>query len=230
MIKRGLIAAVACVMCLTSCGGGVEIKKEVKEYDTDFSSVRAETAVIEGLKDKEFEDGINSEIEKDIQGAVIAFDAAAAQSADNVRMGNKCVFENTWEVKYNKNDFLSLIEERYVYMGGAHGETAWIALNIDTAGSKKVLLADLFAEAGYENTLNRMINEQVEEHPDEYSELWEKPVIKDTSQTDFYIDGDKLVLYYQPYDLSYYARGFVEFKLPLKELSGYLKEEYRRLI
>ncbi|MBR0089122.1 MAG: DUF3298 domain-containing protein, partial [Clostridia bacterium] len=102
--------------------------------------------------------------------------------------------------------------------------------NIDTALSKKVLLADLFAEAGYENTLNRMINEQVEEHPDEYSELWEKPVIKDTSQTDFYIDGDKLVLYYQPYDLSYYARGFVEFKLPLKELSGYLKEEYRRLI
>ncbi|MBQ3471379.1 MAG: DUF3298 domain-containing protein [Clostridia bacterium] len=75
-----------------------------------------------------------------------------------------------------------------------------------------------------------MINEQVAEHPDEYAELWEKPVIKDTSQTNFYIEDGKLVLYYQPYDLSYYARGFVEFRLPLKELSGYLKEEYRRLI
>lgn len=228
MIKR-VIAGAVCVMCLCSCGGGVEIKKEVKEYDTDYSSVRAETAIIEGLKDREFEDSINDETEKEIQGAVVAFDTAAAESAENIRMGNKCVFENTWEVKYNSNDFLSLVEERYVYMGGAHGETAWIALNLDTAASKRVRLSDLFAESGYENTLNRMINEQVRERPEEYSDLWEKPQIKESNQTDFYIEGDKLVIYYQPYDLSYYARGFVEFKLPLKELSGYLKEEYRRL-
>ena len=49
-------------------------------------------------------------------------------------------------------------------------------------------------------------------------------------QTDFYIQDDDLVIFFQPYDLSYYARGFVEFRLDLEDLSGYMKEEYRRMI
>ena len=74
-----------------------------------------------------------------------------------------------------------------------------------------------------------MINERMSEHSEEYQELWEKPEIKPEHQTDFYLDGDSLVIFFQPYELSYYARGFVEFPLPLDELAGYMKEEYRRL-
>ena len=65
---------------------------------------------------------------------------------------------------------------------------------------------------------------------EEYKDLWAKPEIKQEHQTDFYIQDDDLVIFFQPYDLSYYARGFVEFRLDLEDLSGYMKEEYRRLI
>ena len=228
---KKLGAVVLIMFCLTSCGfGGIEVKTVKKEYDTDYSTVRADTAEIYGLKNKDFGEELNAQIAKDIESAVIAFDTEASASEDNVRMGNKCVFEDSWQVKYNKNGFLSLVEERYEYLGGAHGQTVRLPLNIDTEAGKVITLGDLFADSGYESTLNRMISEIVTEKSEEYSELWEKPQIKNSNKKDFYIENNDLIIFYQPYDLSYYARGFVEFKLPLKELSGYLKEEYRRLV
>ncbi len=231
MIKR-VIAAVLGVMCLSSCavGGGVKTDIVTKEYETDYSSVKAEIIELSGLEDEEFEEKFNENVEESIDSELVAFDTAAAEIADELKMGNKCVFQTSWDVKYNKNDFLSLVEERYVYMGGAHGETAWLARNVDIAASKEITLDDLFADSGYVNTLNRLITEQVGENKDEYADLWEKPEIKDSNRTDFYIEDGSLVIFYQPYDLSYYARGFVEFHLPLEELKGYMKEEYAGLI
>lgn len=231
MIKR-VIAAALGVMCLSSCAVGGRVRTDIvtKEYETDYSSVKAEIIELSGLEDEEFEDEFNDGVEESTDSELVAFDTAAAEIADELKMGNKCVFQTSWDVKYNKNDFLSLVEERYVYMGGAHGETAWLARNVDIAASKEIKLDDLFADSGYVNTLNRLITEQVEGNKDEYADLWEKPEIKDSNHTDFYIEEGSLVIFYQPYDLSYYARGFVEFRLPLEELRGYMKEEYARLI
>ena len=231
MVKRIAVIFLS-VICLASCAasGSVEILRSVSEYDTDYSTVRAELIALSGLKDAEFEESVNSALRNELDSALVAFDTNARESSADVRMGNKCVFETAWEEKYNEKDFLSIVEERYIYMGGAHGETAWIAKNIDIAASKEVRLADLFTDSGYVTTLNRMIDEAVADGGEEYADLWEKPEIKDSSQTDFYISDGNLVIYYQPYDLSYYARGFVEFRLPLTELEGYLKEEYRRLV
>lgn len=233
MVKRiaGLAAIIAMIMCLCSCANGkIKINRTVREYETDYMAVKAEIVSFSGMKDAEFEQQLNDNIAKDIESAVIAFDTNAEKSGDNVRMGNKCVFETLWSEKYNDKDFVSIVEERYVYMGGAHGETAWLPRNIDAATSKEIQLKDLFEDEGYINTLNRMIAAEVQEDSEEYADLWEKPEIKESNQTDFYIEDGDLVIFFQPYDLSYYARGFVEFELDLEDLSGYLKEEYRRLI
>jgi hypothetical protein len=220
------------LMIILLCGCDIRrihIERSVKEYETDYSNVSAEVIEFAGMNNREFEKSINEETEKSIESDLVAFDSEAADSSDKVRMGNKCVLDIKWDEKYNKNNFLSVVEEKYVYTGGAHGNTVRIPKNIDVAGEKTVKLSDLFENDGYTTTLNRMINEQLTEHSDEYRDLWAKPEIKNSHQTDFYIDGKNLVIFFQPYDLSYYARGFVEFPLPLDELSGYLKEEYRRL-
>lgn len=230
MIKR-IVAAAVLTFCLTSCSAdGIKTEKNVKEYDTDFSSVRAEVISFDGFEGKEFEEKINSSIEQSVESDLIAFDSKAQESEEKLRMGNKCVLDISWLEKRNSDGFISIVEERYIYTGGAHGSTVHIPINIDTVSQKQVKLADLFEDEGYVSTLNRMISECVSENADEYSDLWGKAEIKESHQTDFYIEGDKLVIFFQPYDLSYYARGFVEFPLSLEELSGYLKEEYRRLI
>lgn len=229
MVKKLLVVIIA-LISLCSCGfDKIKTEKNIKEYQTDYSDVYAEVIELVGLKNQEFEKEINNAIEKAVEGDLIAFDSEAAKSDNNLRMGNKCVMEITWEEKYSKNDFLSIVEEKYEYMGGAHGKTVRIPKNIDISGGSEIKLKDLFSDSGYENTLNRMIDELIKEHSEEYKDLWEKPEIKTSHQTDFYIKDGKIVIFFQPYDLSYYARGFVEFPLPLDELSGYMKEEYRRL-
>lgn len=230
MLRRFVIIAAA-LMCLCSCAAGnTKSEKSIKEYETDYSSVKAEIIRFTGMADKEFQDALNAEIEQAVESETVAFDSDASDNAGNVRMGNKCVLEISWDEKYNKNDFLSVVEEKYIYTGGAHGSLVREPRNIDTAGARQVRLADLFEDDAYVNTLNRMINELVTEKSGDYKDLWAKPEIQESHQTDFYInDDDKLVIFFQPYELSYYARGFVEFPLPLDELSGYLKEEYRRL-
>ncbi|MGN0107532.1 MAG: DUF3298 and DUF4163 domain-containing protein [Hominilimicola sp.] len=229
MLKRLIILGVMAV-CLCGCSlDRVRTEKSIKEYEMDYSTVHAEMIRFSGMKNAEFEKRINSDIEQSVESALVAFDSEALGSSDKVRMGNKCVFETTWDEKYNKNDFISVVEERYQYTGGAHGNTVRLARNIDIVGEKEIKLADLFTDDGYVSTLNRFINEEISEHSDKYKDLWAKPEIKDTHQTDFYISGDDLVIFFQPYDLSYYARGFVEFSIELEELSGYMKEEYRRL-
>lgn len=235
MVKKTIAVRLAAIalgaLCLCSCADGkIKIDRTVKEYETDYSSVRAEVVSFSGMPDAEFEEKLNNDIAQDIESAIIAFDTNAAEHANDVRMGNKCVFDNSWSEKYNDKDFVSIVEERYIYMGGAHGETAWLPRNIDALTSKEIKLKDLFEDEGYVTTLNRMIAAEVQEDSEEYADLWEKPEIKESNQTDFYIEDGDLVIFYQPYDLSYYARGFVEFELDLEDLSGYLKEEYRRLI
>lgn len=229
-IKRLLILGI-CTLCLCACQlMSVRIDRSEKTYETDFSSVNAELIQLRGLKNTEFENRINDEISSEIESEMIAFDSLAQESSENVRMGNKCLFEVSWTEKYNKNDFLSIVKEKYIYTGGAHGATVWMPENIDLANETEIQLKDLFVDDRYITTLNRLINEEVTKKSAEYSDLWAKPEIKDSHQTDFYIENGYLVIFFQPYDLSYYARGFVEFRLDLNDLSGYMKEEYRRLI
>lgn len=229
MLKRVLIFGLV-LICLCGCSAEtIKTEKNVREYETDFSTVRAEIIKICGGTEDEFINQINSDIEQVVESDLIAFDSKAQESEQKQRMGNKCLLDISWDIKYNSHDFLSTVEEKYVYTGGAHGSTMRIPRNIDMAAKREIKLADLFAEDGYANTLNRFIAELIQENPDEYKELWAKAEIKDSHQTDFYINDGNLVIFFQPYDLSYYARGFVEFPIPLKELSGYMKEEFKRL-
>ncbi len=227
LIKAFSAAAVCLLLC--SCGSGsAKIKTSCKEYETDISSARIELIHFSGLKDSAFEDLINKTIIQDTDGAAVSFDTMASDSTDKIRMGNKCVLEINQLVKNNSDDFISVIEEHYVYTGGAHGSTLWYPRNIDTLGGKTIKLSDLFKDDSYKTELNRLIDVILEDKKDEYSDLWEHPSIR--SEDNFYIADNKLVIFYQPYELSYYARGFVEFPIKLADIEGYLKDEYKRLI
>ena len=75
----------------------VRLDREVKTYETDFSSVSAELIQVKGMRNTEFENRLNEEISDELQSEMVAFDSLAQESSENVRMGNKCVFEVSWE-------------------------------------------------------------------------------------------------------------------------------------
>lgn len=216
----------AAALIISACAAQTAVNIVSEEYETDYSEVSMQILEIDVPGTKEFSEAYNAELRQEAEDTAAGFDAEAKEVAGEI--GQKSVLQTTQDVKYNKNDFISAVEEQYTYTGGAHGMTLRKTRNIDTLAQKEILLGDLFAEEGYEETLNRMIRELREKKPEEYSELWAEPVIK--PEQDFYITDTDLVIYYQPYELSYYARGFVEFPLRLSELRGYMKEEYYRLI
>lgn len=228
-MKRLLFCVFLLVCCLCGCSEREAVKVNItdKQYESDYSVVNAQLLQLEGLADTEFETALNTQLSDRLGAGLADFDTLAQEGAG--KSSGKYEFSSEQNVKYNKNDFLSAVEERYIYSGGAHGNTVWYPLNVDTALNKTVALADLFAEDGYAETLNRLIDEQIAAKPEEYKDLWAKPEIMPAHQSDFYISDGKLVVFFPPYELSYYARGFVEFELPIEELTGYFKEEYRRL-
>lgn len=219
-----------CLMLAAACTAGraAVIKISSSEYETENSAAYAETAEFSGMKNRDFQKELNENIKKDINGALISFDTMVSQSSDNIRMGNRCILEIRQLEKSNMNDFISIIEEHYVYTGGAHGSTVWYPRNIDAAAGRIIQLGDLFNTEDFAAELNHRIDEMLEADKEKYKDLWAHPKI--ASMSNFYIADGKLVIFFAPYELSYYARGFVEFPIKLSDIDGMLKEEYKRLI
>lgn len=225
-LKRLIIAAFSAAALCGCAYRGADIRLTESSYNTDTSEIHVQGFEIAGLKDAEFCSRINSAVKSDIEGAIISFETMVQDSLGELRMGNRCIMDITQELYYNENDFLSIIEEHYVYTGGAHGSRARYPRNYDLAGSKQVYLSDLFND-GYKETLNRIILEQEKSDTERYSELWERPEILEEHETNFFLTPGKLVIFFQPYELSYFAKGYVEFEIPFSQISGSMKEEWR---
>ena len=214
----------ACILLVMVCGCAAmkpAVKIIDKNYETDSATIKAEIPEFRNFPNKDFEEKLNSEYEKNF----------ATWTEDFLKQcGNepaeKCEFILTQEVKYNKTPFLSVVGEAYSFTGGVHGSSSRIAINVDVNNGTELTLSDLFDESG-KTFLNRKLLEIEEKNPEEYHDLWERPKISDDKS--FYMNDKGLVIYFPPYELSYYARGFVEFTIPYKELAGELKQEYKEL-
>lgn len=226
-LRRLIITALtAAVLCGCVYANSADIRLSDSGYTTDTSEINAQSFEIAGLKNSDFCSQVNSAVQSDIEGAIISFETMVQDSLGELRMGNRCILDITQELKYNENDLLSIIEEHYVYVGGAHGSRARYPRNYDLAEGRQLYLSDLFNE-GYKETLNRIIAEQEQADTERYSELWKRPEIMSEHETNFYFSPGKLVIFFQPYELSYYAKGYVEFEIPFSEISGSMKEEWR---
>ncbi len=193
-----------------------------KDYETESQIVYLEIPGFSGLGTKEFSDEISSDYEEFSNNLLNSFIDDSNDLSDK-RTG-KSKLEMKQEEKYNKNGLYSLISEIYEYTEGTYGVSKRRVLNVDVNNSKVLLLADLFSDEEYIKMLNSKLEKLSQDSV--YSDLWEKPVITEEQNEYFYFDDKGLVIFYPPYELSYYARGFVEFTIPYSELYGYLKPEY----
>lgn len=221
-----IILTVALAITLCSCASN-KVKMELtnKDYETENEIIYLEIPSFHGLGTKELNDEINNDYEKYSQELLNSFIDTSNSSVDNRAGKSKLEMKN--EIKYNENGLFSLVGEIYKYTQGAYGASDRRILNVDVSNSKIILLEDLFIDGEYVEVLNSKLEKLSQDAI--YSDLWEKPVITDKQNECFYFDDKGLVIFYPPYELSYYARGFVEFIIPYSELYGYLKPEYSLL-
>lgn len=231
LVKKGLVAVTA-VFMISGCaifGDGYEVKINKEEQETEYSSVYAEIIEFDGFGNKEYESELNMKVCDDVNSSISEFDSLAAEKIANLPEGVRSVLKITQNVKRNSGDIISFVSEEYVYTGGAHGMVMRYPTTVDVTSEKphNLSLGELFCDSDYIKKLNLKLSETVKENPDLYDELWEQPEINDKSGAEFYLTDTDLVLYFPPYELSYYAKGFVEFPIPLEELNPILNERYR---
>lgn len=206
---------------------GVKIHKE--EQETDYSSVYAEVIEFDGFKNREYESQLNLSIEDDVTRAIKGFDVLALEAKETLPKGVKSALNITQKVKRNTTDIISFITEIYTYTGGAHGTTVWEPKTIDVTSENphNLKLGELFSDKEYLSKLNAIIQGMVKEDSEKYGELWAKPEVTAENENRFYMTDTELVIFFPPYELSYYAKGFIEFPIPLDELNPILKERYK---
>ncbi len=211
----------AMVLFLASCSGGVQVDSVDKSYETETVTVDAKIPKLSGLSSESLAEAVNTEYEKTITSYLADFKKQASKT------GDKSTFMVTTTEHHNSGGIFSAVTQIDSFASESHKNSFRITKNIDTEKCMELSLSDLFDGDEYIDMLNARLESAVSENSEKYQGLWEKPRL--TENQDFYISSGFLVVYYLPYKLSYYERGFVEIPLSLADMSGYLKEEYRHL-
>lgn len=124
-------------------------------------------------------------------------------------------------ILYNNNGVLCVALEGYIYTGGAHGYPTRDVYTFDLSTGSIIGLSDLILIEDEElaSFITEEFQRMYDEAPEEY---WiEAPSTVETDSADlvnfnFYITEDYVCIFYFPYELGSYARGFVEIIIPFE--------------
>lgn len=128
-------------------------------------------------------------------------------------------------ISYQNEKMLSLVSNRYSYVGGAHGISSKIFLNFDISNGEIIEKEELFTN--FSEVLKIAENCFKKEQNILADSLNEKGFWFEDDKFHFPenvgIVGEHLVLYYNPYEIAPYVEGVFEVKIPIKEIKEYLK-------
>lgn len=190
-----------------------------KENNIDIMTVSIEVPILEG--DLPGYDIINQTFQEIKEGYINAMDETAEDARYYIyeEYFIPYTYDVAYTALYNNNGILCIVMEGYVFTGGAHGYPIRSALTFNLITGDYLWLDDLLMVDN--ETFAYYITEEFKlmynEAPEEY---WEDAIsiVENDSYNmynyNFYITEDCLAIYYYPYDLASYARGFVDIIIP----------------
>jgi hypothetical protein len=198
----------------------VKVSSKVIENQTEVSVVKMTIPQIEGMKEKQVQDSLNNNFEKQ----ALQFQEDTLAGLDEYV--KECQKEGwpirayeavaDYQVTYSGNDVLSLYVDYYAYTGGAHGSTDRVASTIDLKTGKELQLKDWFKSGDdYEKIINTAIKQQMQLDPDQYFPETLKEWQGISENQPYYIEDGNLVVYFAQYEIAPYSSGILEFKIPL---------------
>ena len=218
-IKYALAAALTISLC--GCGTGIKINTVDKSYKTETQIANVQIPRISGLASSDLESAINDEFMSATTDLLNKFSKSAKKT------GEVSGFDMQTTEYFNKDGLFSMVTDYEYFARKSNKSRFRISKNIDTKNCIELPLSALFDGDGYIDAVNKLLSDTVAADAEKYKDLWAKPKI--LQNQGFFIDGESLVLYYPPYELSYYERGFVEIPVPICELLTYMRPEYREV-
>lgn len=128
-------------------------------------------------------------------------------------------------VTFNESPLLSLTVNEWFFSGGAHPMSYLRAYTFDTRTGERLTLADLFrADADYRSRLDEIMAAQIAERKIAIFSFTPFAGVKDNQE--FYLTKEGLVVYYQLYEYTPYAAGFLRFPIPYAAVADLLKADW----
>ncbi|MBQ8637283.1 MAG: DUF3298 and DUF4163 domain-containing protein [Clostridia bacterium] len=218
------VIIITAIFFLCSCNNGIDIKIEERFYQTDNGEVKMKLPEFSSATASEFAQNVNDIYNREVSSIIDAFFAKEPTGDKNAELNADSV------VTRNDGRIVSVVFEGEAYMGGAHGEKFRLSKTFDFDTAQEITLDSLFADASWKMVVNNKMRSLAEEGEGDYSELWEIPTTELLNPENFYLRDNVLVLYFPPYELSYYRRGYVEFEFKKEELAGYLSDYGREVL
>ncbi|MBR3565256.1 MAG: DUF3298 domain-containing protein [Paludibacteraceae bacterium] len=130
-----------------------------------------------------------------------------------------------------QNNILTYCDERYVFLGGPHGNNQRHFYNYDMQSGKCLTETDFFVE-GFEKDLTQLLVSNMIEEIDEFEsirDLNESPYDMDEIKPNhnFYFTDKELIYVFNPYEIGPYYLGETEVSIPLSQVGSLLRAEYK---
>lgn len=121
---------------------------ELVKSSTKDSTITIELSMprLNYLKDKTFQDNLNSQIESNVKNFVQQVRDIATQDAAGGVQRVPYEANVTTEVRYQNDEFVSFIVYYYQFTGGAHGITTFDTYNVDLKNCRLIALADIIKQ------------------------------------------------------------------------------------
>ena len=146
------------------------------------------------------------------------FNMAIEQYKDDILNGFPIrMFEAVlaYKVTYLCSCVISIYFDKYLYIGGAHGNTDRSSQTWNLKDCQLLKLEQLVrCEPDYKTYILAAVKAQIEEEPDIYFENYEELIAETFNQDSFFCKPQGIIVYYQQYDIAPYSSGIREFLIP----------------
>ncbi|GAB4300524.1 MAG: DUF3298 and DUF4163 domain-containing protein [Ignavibacteriaceae bacterium] len=136
-------------------------------------------------------------------------------------------YEASFEVKYADDKYLSIVFSFYEYSGGAHGNFASTAYNLDLKTGKRLMLGDIIRDNAFEKLTSLTVESLLRKFNS--ASLTEAGMFEDTliiSQTqDYFLSENGITIQFDPYEIAPYYIGEIEADIGKQEILEILKPE-----
>lgn len=148
--------------------------------------------------------------------------AGETEAADNLGMLNwESRTEGYFSGKYD--NVLSYTVFSYEYMGGAHGSSSEIAINMDGRTGQQIRESDFFIP-GYKEQLSKLLTARLHEAIED-EESYETLFIKDIEPNgNFKVSEQGVTFIYGQYEIGPYCLGIIRVTIPWNELGDLVRE------
>lgn len=140
----------------------------------------------------------------------------------------------TNEVMYDGEAFLSIKRDYEIYTGGAHGSNIIYCENFRKADGSLLQLTDVFRIEAYKPVVLNAIAASIEAEQaageSVYYADWEALIDTCFDENAYYLGDEALTFIYQPYDVAPYSAGVRYFPVSYADISNELSESFLRSI